>query len=170
MIAKYYLFTLSRKVIYYWFYRSHPPSSYKPFVKICGVILFKILDLSSLSFSKHVLFFLHQDNYNHFTYSNLYPLKDLNMCIIILIQNITPRQVCCRQIQVCISRIGHWAFHWAKDILKTPTTASFPPLYNLASPPSYLSKDPPDNRAETNKAGIENIEEDLQEGLLLNKG
>ena len=48
-----------------------------------------------------------------------------------------------------------------------PTAALFLPLYNSVSLPSYLSRDPPDDRAETNKAGIENIEEDSQEDSLL---
>jgi len=63
--------------------------------------------------------------------------------------------------------MGHWAFYWAKDIPETPTTASFPLSYNLVSLPSYLSRDPPDDRAETNKTGIENIKEDSQEDSLL---
>ena len=121
----------------------------------------------SRSFSKHVLAFLYQDNHNHFTYSNLYPLKDLNMCIIILIQNTTLRQVRCHYIWVCISQMGHWAFHWAKDIPETPTAALFLPLYNSVSLPLYLSRDPLDDRAETNEVGIENIEEDSWEDSLL---
>ena len=63
--------------------------------------------------------------------------------------------------------MGHWAFYWAKDIPEMPTTALFPPLYNSVSPPSYFSRDPLDDRAETNEVEIENIEEDSQEDSLL---
>ena len=48
-----------------------------------------------------------------------------------------------------------------------PTAALSPPLYNLASLLLYFSRDPLDNRAETNKVGTENTKEDSRENLVV---